>query len=83
MRKEICGGTRKLTKQRRHRMIEEIEIGCWNCALEGVKSGKPCCPECGTEIAHYCGAYSHEKVVVEKSEAAKKCLSGTNKEVIR
>lgn len=48
--------------------FEEKEIGCWNCALEGVKSGKPCCPDCGTEVAHYCGAYSHDKVLVEKSD---------------
>ena len=42
------------------------EIGRWNCALDGIKSGKPVCPECGTEIAHYCGAYSHEKVFVSE-----------------
>lgn len=49
-------------------MIEEKEIGCWNCALEGVKSGKHCCPDCGTEVAYYCKEYSHEKILVEKSE---------------
>lgn len=48
-------------------MIEEKEIGCWNCALEGVKSGKHCCPDCGTEVAHYCKEYSHEKILVENS----------------
>ena len=49
-------------------MIEEKEIGCWNCALEGVKSGNHCCPDCGTEVAYYCKEYSHEKILVEKSE---------------
>lgn len=38
------------------------EVGCWNCALDGTKSGKPVCPDCGAEIAYYCGAYSHEKI---------------------
>ena len=44
-------------------MINEVkEIGCWNCALDGVKSGKPVCPDCGTEIAHHCKEYSHEEI---------------------
>ena len=30
------------------------EVGCWNCALDGVKTGKPVCPDCGTEVARYC-----------------------------
>jgi len=47
-------------------MIEEVKVGCWNCAVEGVKSGKLVCPDCGTEVAQYCGAYSHEKICVEK-----------------
>ena len=42
------------------------EIGCWNCVLDGVKSGKPVCPDCGTEIAHHCKEYSHEKILVKK-----------------
>lgn len=42
-------------------MIEEV--GCWNCALDGVKSWKPVCPDCGTEIAHHCKEYSHEKII--------------------
>ena len=50
-------------------MIEEI--GCQNCALEGAKSGEPVCPNCGTEIAHYCKKYRHEKIYVEKSEIEK------------
>ena len=38
------------------------EVGCWNCALDGAKSGKTICQDCGREVAHYCGAYSHEKI---------------------
>ena len=49
-------------------MIEEKEIGCWDCALDGVKSGKFVCPDCGTEIAHNCKEYSHKKIWAEKSE---------------
>jgi hypothetical protein len=45
-------------------MIEEI--GCWNCALDGIKSGKSVCPDCGTERAYYCKKYSHQKVVCDK-----------------
>lgn len=41
-------------------MIEEV--GCWNCALDGVKSGKTVCQDCGREVAHYCKEYSHEKI---------------------
>lgn len=53
-------------------MINEIkEIGCWNCALDGVKSGEPVCPDCGTEIAHNCKKYRHEKVYIEKSKIKK------------
>ena len=48
------------------------EIGCWNCILDGVKSGEPVCPDCGTEIAHNCKKYRHEKVAVEKSEIKKR-----------
>lgn len=47
-------------------MIEEI--GCWNCALDGVKSRNFVCPDCGTERARSCGLYIHEKIQVEKSE---------------
>jgi hypothetical protein len=50
-------------------MIEEI--GCWNCALDGVKSRKFVCPDCGTERARSCGLYIHEKIQVEKSEMEK------------
>lgn len=46
----------------------EEEIGCWNCALEGIKTGKPVCPDCGTEIAHHCNKYNHKKVEVETQE---------------
>jgi hypothetical protein len=46
----------------------EEEIGCWSCAVDGMKTGKLVCPDCGTEISHYCGMYSHEKVVVSKME---------------
>ena len=51
-------------------MIEEV--GCWNCALDGVKSGKTVCQDCGREVAHYCKEYSHEKIWVEKSEMERK-----------
>lgn len=44
------------------------EVGCWNCALEAAKSGKPVCLDCGTEVARYCKEYSHEKIWVHKSE---------------
>ena len=44
------------------------EVGCWNCALDGVKSGEPVCPDCDTEKARHCGLYIHEKIQVEKSE---------------
>lgn len=44
------------------------EIGCWNCAISGIKNGKPVCPDCGTEIAPLCKAYSHEKIWVKKPE---------------
>lgn len=47
------------------------EIGCWNCALDGVKSGKFVCPDCDTEIAHNCKKYRHEKIYVEKSKIKK------------
>jgi hypothetical protein len=50
-------------------MIEEI--GCWNCALDGVKSGKSVCLDCSTERARYCGLYIHGKIQVEKSEMEK------------
>ena len=53
-------------------MIEEVKVGCWNCAVEGVKSGKTVCPDCGTEVAQYCGAYSHEKVCVENRKGDRK-----------
>jgi hypothetical protein len=52
-------------------MIEEV--GCWNCALDGVKSGKSVCPDCGTERARNCDLYIHEKIQVEKSEMEKGC----------
>ena len=42
----------------------EMEIGCWNCAISGIKDGKPVCPECGTEIAPLCKEYSHKKIRV-------------------
>lgn len=47
------------------------EIGCWNCALDGAKSGEPVCSDYGTEIAHNCKKYRHEKIYVEKSEIKK------------
>ena len=45
-----------------------VEIGCWNCAINGMKNGKPVCPDCGTEIAQFCKEYSHEKIWVKKPE---------------
>lgn len=48
-------------------MKVQEEVGCWGCAVDGMKTGKPVCPECGTEISHLCGSYSHEKVWVEKN----------------
>lgn len=51
-------------------MIEEV--GCWNCALDGVKSGKTVCQDCGREVAHYCKRYSHDKIWVEKPEVERK-----------
>ena len=44
----------------------EMEIGCWNCAISGIKNGKPACPDCGTEIAPLCKEYSHEKIRIVK-----------------
>ena len=41
------------------------EIGCWDCVLDGVKSGKSVCPDCGTDTAYYCKKYSHQNVVSE------------------
>lgn len=48
-------------------MKVQEEIGCWSCAVDGIKTGKPVCPECGTEKSHFCGSYNHEKVWVEKN----------------
>lgn len=44
----------------------EMKIGCWNCVLDGIKKGKPVCPDCGTEIAPLCKAYSHKKIRIVK-----------------
>ena len=48
---EVLRGTNK----------REEEISCRSCVVDGIKTGKPVCPDCGTEIAYYCGMYNHEK----------------------
>lgn len=48
--------------------IQTDEIGCWNCAISGIKNGKPVCPDCGTKIAPLCKAYSHEKIRIVVKE---------------
>jgi hypothetical protein len=40
----------------------EEEIGCWDCAVEGAKSGKLVCPDCGTDRARFCNKYRHERI---------------------